>query len=385
MARDVVPDCGALRLPVRGTGCAEPAGTTRKASHLPFGSVASGTSPVAQPSDGRSMSQGTRRKVPGTFLKPQGTRRKVPGTFLKPFLNPSRYILLFLLLRLCGWCILAGAEETTPFLVEIINSIGMRFAPIPVGEFMMGSAASERGRNEDEHQHRVAITVPFYLGVYEVTQTEYLRVMGRNPSCFSRTGKGGAKVRDVDTSRLPVEMVSWENATEFCRRLSELSEEKLAGRVYGLPTEAEWEYACRAGTRTVFHCGDSLSSAQANFDGSKPYGTAPKGVGLDRTTTVGSYEPNAWGLYDMHGNVWEFCQDWYSDNYYESAPAYDPTGPARGFWRVSRGGAWGYKGANCRSAFRIGGPPPRNQYGGFRVALVGRNARFSSPRERGEK
>jgi len=246
----------------------------------------------------------------------------------------------------------------------------MKFTLIPAGEFMMGSPESEAGRGDDEHQHRVVISMPFYMGVYEVTQIEYWQVMGRNPSHFCRLGKGRRKVRGLDTRRFPVETVYWEDATDFCRRLSELPGERQTGRVYRLPTEAEWEYACRAGTTTVFHFGNSLSSAQANMGGDRPYGSETKGVDLDRTTTVGSYKPNAWGLYDMHGNVWEFCQDRYSEDYYKNSPAYDPSGLASGRSRVARGGAWGYWGKNCRSAFRIGGPPPRNQFGGFRVVLV---------------
>ncbi len=171
---------------------------------------------------------------------------------------------------------------------EITNSIGMKLVLIPAGKFMMGSPKDEKDRGDDEEQHEVSITKPFYLGVYLVTQAEYEKVMGNNPSWFSAKGDGKDKVKDIDTSLFPVEMVYWNNAIAFCKKLSELPEEKKAGRVYRLPTEAEWEYACRAGTKTVFHYGDSLSSKQANFDGRFPYGQVEEGPHLGRTTKVGS-------------------------------------------------------------------------------------------------
>lgn len=186
----------------------------------------------------------------------------------------------------------------------ITNSIGMKLKLIPSGEFLMGSPESEEARDSDEGpQHRVRITKPFYLGVYEVTQGEYERVTGDNPSCFSKVGTGKAKVAGQDTSRFPVEEVSWEDAVEFCRKLSDLPSERSARRVYRLPTEAEWEYACRAGTTTPLHFGTQLNGREANCDGNYPYGTDTKGTYLKRTTTVGSYKANAFGLYDMHGKL----------------------------------------------------------------------------------
>jgi len=237
---------------------------------------------------------------------------------------------------------------------QITNSIGMRLILIPPGEFLMGSPEEEAGRNDDEYQHSVRITKPFYLGVYEVAQGEYERVMGENPSEFS-------SVSGEDTRRFPVEMVSWEDAVGFCRKLSEMPEENRTGRVYRLPTEAEWEYACRAGTITAFHCGDSLASTQANFHGN-----------LRHSTTVGSYEPNAWGLYNMHGNVSEWCRDWYGVKYFADSPIDDPTGPTSGTRsRVFRGGCWGIDAGNCRSANRSRFSLS-SRFGilGFRAALV---------------
>jgi len=264
----------------------------------------------------------------------------------------------------------AGEAQT------VTSSIGMRLARIPAGEFLMGSDSSDPDAREDEKpQHRVRITRPFYLGVYEVTQEEYQKVMGSNRCFFSPAGPGKDKVAGLNTARLPAEQVRWLDAVAFCRKLSELPAERLAGRVYRLPTEAEWEYACRAGTTTPFHFGDSLSSLQANFNGNHPYGKAAKGPFLVRTTAVGSYAPNAWGLYDMHGNVWEWCADWYGRTYYHESPTDDPAGPATGSTRVIRGGEWYGDARDCRSAFRYADLPEGIFYVmGFRVVMTSAGA-----------
>ena len=177
----------------------------------------------------------------------------------------------------------------------------------------------------------------------------------------------------MDTRRSPVEQVSWEDAQTFLKKLSERPEEVKAGRKYRLPTEAEWEYACRGGASSPspFHFGASLSSRQANFNGNYPYGGAAKGDYLECPCPVGSYQPNGFGLYDMHGNVWEWCADWYGKDYYATSPAKDPSGPAGGSVRVSRGGCWCDFGQVCRSAYRAGFTPAhRGSNLGFRVALV---------------
>jgi len=200
---------------------------------------------------------------------------------------------------------------------------------IDPGEFLMGSPASEEERLENELKHPVRITERFGIGKYPVTQAEYEAVMGKNPSHFSKVGPDA-----------PVESVSWDDAMEFCRRLTQQhreSDELPRGYEYTLPTEAQWEYACRAGSTTAFHFGDSLSSKQANFDGNYPY-RAEKGPYLGRTTPVGTYEANAWGLYDLHGNVWEWCRDWYGP--YPPGEVTDPLGPDTGSYRVVRGGSW---------------------------------------------
>jgi formylglycine-generating enzyme required for sulfatase activity len=218
----------------------------------------------------------------------------------------------------------------------------------------MGSPAAEAERDAEELQHEVAITKPFYLGVHEVTQEQYQKVMGKNPAFFN-PGKGGGPDH-------PVEQVRWKEAVEFCNKLSALPEEAKAGRTYRLPTEAEWEYACRAGTTTVFHQGNALSAKEANFNGHYPYGGAPKGPSLQRTEKVGSYAPNAWGLYDMHGNVGEWCSDWYDPDYYKNSPKENPKGPAGGvlstgfakdFFVVVRGGCWLDEARACRAAYRF--------------------------------
>jgi formylglycine-generating enzyme required for sulfatase activity len=249
----------------------------------------------------------------------------------------------------------------------------MRFVLIPSGTFLMGSPHSERGRWSNEEQHEVEISRPFYLGVYEVTQKQYQTIMGSNPSYFSKEAGGKASVAGMNTDDFPVERVSWDDAQAFLKKLSELPAEKKARRVYRLPTEAEWEYACRGGASSyqVFHTGNSLTSTQANFDGNNyGYGGADKGPYLKRTCKVGSYRPNAFGLYDMHGNVWEWCSDWKDEDYYRKSPRRDPAGPAKGLYRVLRGGGWSYGDYTCRSAHRTGSMPVRGSSYGFRAALV---------------
>lgn len=261
----------------------------------------------------------------------------------------------------------SASEASLPKLA--VNSLGMKLALIPAGEFLMGSAERAPGAREDEQpQHQVRISKPFYLGVYEVTQGEYEQVMGENLSSFSRAGLLKDAPEELDVSRLPADNVTWFAAIEFCRRLSEMPAEKQAGRVYRLPTEAEWEYACRAGTTTVFAIGDDLSSTQANFNGKHPFGDAEPGPFLNRTATVGSYEPNAFGLYDTHGNLNEWCLDRFGRDYYRYSPSEDPRGPRQGTSRVIRGGDWYSDARDCRSAFRYADIPEGRFYAlGMRV------------------
>jgi formylglycine-generating enzyme required for sulfatase activity len=222
----------------------------------------------------------------------------------------------------------------------------MELVLIPAGEFIMGSPESEEIRgpfNEEGPQHRVRISKPFYLGKYEVTQAQWKAVMGGDPSSF----KGDSK--------LPVESVFWRDCVAFCQEISQKSGKKIR-----LPTEAEWEYACRAGSTTAYSFGDSP-------DGLGQYAWYDENSD-EQTHPVGQKRPNPWGLYDMHGNVWEWCSDWYGEDYYGQSPATDPLGPTSGEYRVYRGGSWYFCGDwGCRSAVRQG-----CAYGhansGFRVA-----------------
>lgn len=254
-----------------------------------------------------------------------------------------------------------------PAVTPMVN-----MAYIPPGTFTMGSPDSEPVRTSSEGpQTRVTISCGFYMGKYEVTQAEYVAVMGGNPSYF--TG---------DVSR-PVEQVSWNDAVAYCTALT--AREREAGRLpagyaYQLPTEAEWEYACRAGTTTAFHYGDELRSGMANFCGWYEYPPCGNdthwcynsgGTCLERPMSVGSYAPNAWGLCDMHGNMLEWCQDWWRESL-PGGEVTDPMGPDRGLVRVVRGGSWQYYSSNCRSASRVNRfhQTDSNHHIGFRVVLA---------------
>jgi uncharacterized protein (TIGR02996 family) len=262
----------------------------------------------------------------------------------------------------------AGVE---PCVATLTNSLGMEFVYVPAGVFLMGSPDDEEEREENEGPvHEVEITRGFYLGRSPVTQAEYESVMGKNPSGFSTQGDA-LVVLEMDARRFPVEKVSHEDALRFCETLSE----NTGGwnGTYRLPTEAEWEYSCRsgAGSKAPFHFGTSLSSTQANFDGNNPYGGAAEGPWLERTCEVNSYPANVFGLHDMHGNVFEWCADWYGASYYAGSPQQDPTGPVEGSDRVIRGGSWLNDGWLCRSAVRgFHSPSNRDWYIGFRVAWV---------------
>ncbi len=272
-----------------------------------------------------------------------------------------------------GQLLRAGVRPCVPTLT---SSIGMELALIPAGTFLMGSPDGEKGRNDREGPlHEVEITRAFYLGIYPVTQAQWRAVMGDNPSWFCAGGGGEDSVKGLNTDAFPVEHASWQDVQAFLERLSALPEEKTNERRYRLPTEAEWEYSCRGGARSyqVFCFGNTLSSREANFNGNFPCGASAEAepVYLARTSEVGSYAPNAFGLYDMHGNVWEWCADWFDEDYYRNSPRRDPAGPSRGSLRVIRGGGWYTHGQSCRSAYRFGrAPAQRNDDLGFRVALV---------------
>ncbi|MDJ0796110.1 MAG: formylglycine-generating enzyme family protein [Calothrix sp. MO_167.B12] len=247
---------------------------------------------------------------------------------------------------------------------------------IPGGSFTMGSPAGkllgllkgEEGRYDNESpQHRVTIQ-PFYMGRYVVTQAQYQAIMGKNPSYF----KG---------EKRPVERVSWNHAVEFCQQLSQRT-----GHTYRLPSEAEWEYACRAGTNTPFYFGETITTDLANYRGADwdyegriypgNYGQGPKGKCRRQTTPVGIFPPNAFGLYDIHGNVWEWCQDTWHINY-NGAPMNGSAWINNGNnYRVLRGGSWVNNPEVCRSANRDWiNPDYVNNVVGLRVVCVGLSPR----------
>ena len=224
--------------------------------------------------------------------------------------------------------------------IDLSGGIKLDMVLIPAGKFMMGSPASENNRRSDETQHEVTITKPYYMGKYEVTQEQWIAVMGNNPS-------------ETTGAKLPVTRVTWFTCQEFLRRLN-----NRANGGYRLPSEAEWEYACRAGTNTTYSFGDRATKDDFNYDGPS-------------TKPVGSYKPNAFGLYDVHGNVWEWCEDWYGP--YPNGKVNDPFGVANGTHRILRGGRFGFAGWDSRSANRDNyGVTPNGGFpdSGFRLVKI---------------
>ncbi len=265
-----------------------------------------------------------------------------------------------------------ATDTIGPRAKEFTNSIGMKFVYIEPGTFVMGSPSSEPGRADDEEQHQVTLTHGFYLALTEVTQGQWRSIMGNNPSYFNHCGND-----------CPVETVSWNDCKQFIQRLNQRDKTDK----YRLPTEAEWEYACRAGTKTEFYTGslkvlgdnnapaldeiawyggNSCTEYEGAFDCS---GWSEKQYPCPRcgTQPVAGKKPNAWGLYDMLGNVWEWCQDWHEEGAADHIT--DPTGPSSGEYRVCRGGSWDSFALGCRAATGDSEPPDDKDYLiGFRVA-----------------
>ncbi len=243
-------------------------------------------------------------------------------------------------------------KEANYFAENLGNGVTLEMVQIPGGTFMMGSPEGE-GYGDESPLHQV--TVPkFFMGKYAVTQAQYQAIMGNNPSTF----KG---------EKRPVEQVSWDEAVEFCEKLSQKTE-----HTYRLPSEAEWEYACRAGTTTPFYFGETITTDLVNYNGNFPYGSVPKGEYREETTNVGKFPPNSFGLYDMHGNVWEWCKDVYNGNYIDAPTDGSP-------WligndnnkRLLRGGSWFNSARHCRSAYRNSLARAYRGYNvGFRVVAV---------------
>ena len=237
---------------------------------------------------------------------------------------------------LTAWGCRSQAEPTKDLALDLGGGVTMQLVFIPAGKFIMG-------HENDKDEHEVTLSKPFYMGVTLVTQAQYQAVMGANPSKF----KGEAN---------PVETVSWEDATEFCKKLSEKTRQAVR-----LPTEAEWEYACRAGSHTQFCFGDST-------EGLGEYAWYQNNSDM-KTHPVGQKKPNAWGLYDMHGNLWQWCADWYGN--YPKGAVKDPKGAASGGERVLRGGCWINAADVCRCANRNHViPVGRISYNGFRVVVT---------------
>ncbi|MCX5662050.1 MAG: formylglycine-generating enzyme family protein [Planctomycetota bacterium] len=257
--------------------------------------------------------------------------------------NLVRVVMIFGAITTVVW---AGPPATQPakeLTLDLSNKVTLKMVLIPAGKFLMGSPETEKWRLSNEVQHGVTISKSFYMASTPVTQAQWQTVMGNNPSLF-------------DGDNLPVEQVSWDDAVAFCKKLS-----AKEGKTCRLPTEAQWEYACRAGTTTAYNTGDDEKAlAEAGWY---------RGNSDDKPHPVGQKKANAWGLYDMHGNVLQWCSDWYG-GYYKKEAATDPTGANTGSDRVLRGGFWKGNTWDCRAAVRARSfPGTRDDRYGFRVVV----------------
>jgi uncharacterized protein (TIGR02996 family) len=271
--------------------------------------------------------------------------QRLLDTCCEPDRHPERAAWQGMVVELLG----QGVRPCVPQRTVLLGGVELTFSFIPPGKFLMGSPEGEQGRRDDEPLHRVSLPRGFWLGIYPVTQAQWTPVMGNNPSRFKGKGR-------------PVERVTWDECRQFCN---------LTALPCRLPREAEWEWACRAGTTTPFWYGATLSTEQANYDGEHAYGNGPKGAFRNRTTLVGSFTPNAWGLYDVHGNVWEWCEDTCTPYPATALTAQDRGAELLGFYML-RGGCWRAYPVACRAAARhhsIAGY--RTGLHGFRVCLEG--------------
>jgi len=259
-----------------------------------------------------------------------------------------------------AWASAYGQDSKGYWLELVFYNQSLHFRWIPGGQFTMGSNVNETGRDDDEDPHKVVLTTGFWLAEITVTQALWLAVMGENPSYFQK-GETGA---------FPVEQVSWEDVQSFIAQLNQFNPDIKVR----LPWEAEWEYACRAGSITPFSFGNNISPEQVNYDGDNPYADAKKGLNRKKTVAVKSLAANSWGLYEMHGNVWEWCQDSWQENL-GTEQVSDPwllnkDKLEQGAGRVLRGGSWSHDGRLVRSAMRSCiRPVKRYNDIGFRLSL----------------
>lgn len=260
------------------------------------------------------------------------------------------------------------ARPGEPFLLHLGDGVTLELLWVEPGVFHMSSPANEAGRDDDEPAFQATLCHGYWLGRFEVTQAQWSVVMGTNPSEFSELGPDA-----------PVENVSWEDAMRFCRRVTrrERAWQRIPSQYsFRLPTEAQWEYACRAGTTTAYAWGNRFPEGICNAENSEGTGEDgnvatfhKQGRPVSSSMPVGTFEPNAWGFYDMHGNVWEWCHDWYAD--YPAKPETEPNGPDTGEIKVLRGGSWFSGKGRCRSANRDWGDPGNRYHDlGFRLALT---------------
>jgi formylglycine-generating enzyme required for sulfatase activity len=249
-----------------------------------------------------------------------------------------------------AWASDWGEDDYGLWMAFTFKGVRYGFRWIPPGSFLMGAGEKDPEGWTDETQHEVTLTHGFWLGETTVTQALWKAVVGENPSRFMGED-------------LPVENVSWDDCKAFMQALNT----RQPALHSCLPSEAQWEYACRAETQTIFHFGDSITTDQVNYRGTEPLAGSPEGEYRQKTVPVKALPANAWGLYQMHGNVWEWCQDWLAD--YTAEPQHDPVGPDSGQDRVLRGGSWDLGGRGCRSASRDGSTPGlRDDGSGFRLA-----------------
>lgn len=258
-----------------------------------------------------------------------------------------------------SWADSWGEDEYGLYANLLVTSVTQRFRWIAAGDFLMGSPVDEPERLDREDQHKVTLTQGYWLADTAVTQKLWQLVMGKNPARFS------------DDVQNPVEQVSWNDSREFTEKLNEMYAGLLDGLVTRLPTEAEWEHACRAGTTTPFSFGENITAEQVNFDGRRPYNNGEKSEDRNKTVAVKSLPPNEWGLYEMHGNVWEWCADEWQENL-GTQPMVDPchSYDSGGAGRVMRGGSWVSYGGLVRSACRRrNSPGGRGDRIGLRLSL----------------